>query len=49
VVDLDIPGAVLERVGARVEVRFDLGFEPLAQQLWRRLRQTFLSHLSHTG
>ena len=49
VVDLDLPGAVLERVGARVEVRFDLGFEPLAQQLWRRLRQAFLSQLSHTG
>ncbi len=49
IVDLDLPGAVLERVGARVEVRFDLGFEPLAQQVWRRLRQTFLSHLSHTG
>jgi putative peptide zinc metalloprotease protein len=49
VVDLDLPGALLERVGARVEVRFDVGFEPLAQQAWRRLRQTFLSHLSHSG
>jgi len=49
VVDLDLPGGLLERVGGRVEVRFDLGWEPLAGQAWRRLRQTFLSHLSQTG
>ncbi|HNK04194.1 MAG TPA: hypothetical protein PLR94_12615 [Accumulibacter sp.] len=49
VVDLDLPGQLLERVGARAEVRFDLGWEPLAGQAWRRLRQTFLSHLSQVG
>lgn len=48
-VELDLPGSRLERVGARAEVRFDLGYEPVAQQAWRRLRQTFLSHFTQTG
>lgn len=48
-VELDVPERPLVRVGARAEVRFDLGYEPLAQQAWRRLRQTFLSHFTQTG
>jgi putative peptide zinc metalloprotease protein len=31
-------------VGERVHVRFNHGYEPLAWQVWRRLRQLFLSH-----
>jgi putative peptide zinc metalloprotease protein len=48
-VELELPASRLERVGARAEVRFDLGYEPIAQQAWRRLRQTFLSHFTQTG
>jgi putative peptide zinc metalloprotease protein len=48
-VDLELPATHLPRVGARAEVRFDLGYEPLAGQAWRRLRQLFLSHFTQTG
>jgi putative peptide zinc metalloprotease protein len=48
-VELELPESRLERVGARTEVRFDLGYEPVAQQAWRRLRQMFLSHFTQTG
>lgn len=48
-VELELPEYRLERVGARAGVRFDLGYEPVAQQAWRRLRQTFISQFTHTG
>lgn len=48
-VELELPETRLTRVGARAEVRFDLGYEPVAQQAWRRLRQTFLTHFVQTG
>jgi len=41
-VELALPVPV-ERLGARVYVRFDHGSEPLARQWYRRLRQLFLS------
>ena len=41
-VELLLPVPV-ERLGARVHVRFDHGSEPLAQQWYRRVRQLFLS------
>jgi putative peptide zinc metalloprotease protein len=47
--DLDLPDRRVERVGARVKVRFDLGSEALAAQIWRRLRQMFLSQFSKAG
>lgn len=31
-------------IGERVHVRFNHGYEPLAWQVWRRIRQLFLSH-----
>lgn len=48
-VEVELPEVRLDRVGARADVRFDLGYEPMAQQAWRRLRQLFLSQLSRTG
>lgn len=43
-VDLDLPPAMRPSAfGGRVHVRFDHGFEPLAWQGLRRLRQLFLS------
>jgi putative peptide zinc metalloprotease protein len=47
--EVELPAERLERVGARANVRFDLGYEPIAQQAWRRLRQMFLSQFSQTG
>ncbi len=47
--DLELPGAKSERIGARVEVRFDLGYEAIALQVWRRLRQMFLTGVSAAG
>lgn len=44
-VDLEVPGQLIERIGARVRVRFDHGSEVLAQQWARRVRQTFIRHL----
>jgi putative peptide zinc metalloprotease protein len=49
VVDLVLPEASPRRVGGRVEARFDLGFEPVAARVWRRLRQMFLSQMSAGG
>lgn len=43
VMDFDVPGARLDRVGGRATVRLDLGREPLLTQGWRRLRQVFLT------
>lgn len=48
-VDFDVPDLRLARVGARAQVRFDLGYEPLVERIWRRLRQTFLSQFVRTG
>jgi putative peptide zinc metalloprotease protein len=48
-VDLELPGTRLERVGGRAWVRFDHGAEPLAQQWYRRGRQLFLQHFNPTG
>jgi putative peptide zinc metalloprotease protein len=39
----DIPGVAF---GGRAYVRFDHDWEPLASQLYRRLRQLLLSRLS---
>jgi putative peptide zinc metalloprotease protein len=44
--DLELQGAALQSVGQRAWVRFDLGFEPLAAQGYRRLRQLFLKHFN---
>jgi putative peptide zinc metalloprotease protein len=46
-VDLELPArAQLLNVGGRVHIRFDHGWEPLATQGYRRLRQLFLSRFS---
>ncbi|MGZ8982717.1 MAG: PqqD family peptide modification chaperone [Methylotenera sp.] len=45
-IDLNLPATSLERVGARANVRFDHGFEPIAVQLYRHLRQLFLQHFN---
>ncbi|MBL8470898.1 MAG: peptidase M50 [Rhodocyclaceae bacterium] len=43
--DLELPaGAAAGRYGERAHVRFELAPEPLLRQMWRRLRQVFLSH-----
>lgn len=47
--ELELPGARLTRVGGRAETRFDLGYEPLAWQAWRRIRQMFLSQFSRAA
>jgi len=44
--ELQLPESELTRVGARVWVRFDHGFTPLAVRWHRRLRQVFLKHVS---
>lgn len=44
VVDLQVPAAPAERIGARAWVRFDHGSAPLATQAWRRARQLLLRH-----
>jgi putative peptide zinc metalloprotease protein len=48
-IDLALPGRTLQRVGGRAMVRFDHGPEPLAFQLWRRMRQMFLQHFNPGG
>jgi putative peptide zinc metalloprotease protein len=48
-VDLELPGTLLTRVGGRAWVRFDHGAEPLAQQWYRRGRQLFLQHFNPSG
>lgn len=45
-VDLDLPSHTTTRVGERVYVRFDHGWEPLLEQWYRRLRQLFLSRFN---
>ncbi len=45
-VDLTLPGHVLQEVGGRAWVRFDHGAEPLAMQAYRRAAQLFLQHFS---
>ncbi len=42
-VDLAVPDLPPGRYGQRVEVKFDLGLEPLGLRLWRRARVAFLS------
>ncbi len=41
--DLSVPGLEQARFGQRVEVKFDLGLEPVGFRLWRRARVAFLS------
>jgi putative peptide zinc metalloprotease protein len=45
--DLELPSDASPAVafGTRVHVRFDHHWEPVGRQLWRRVRQTLLSHL----
>ena len=45
-VDLSLPARSLERIGARVRVRFDHGAQPLAGRWYRQLRQAFLQHFN---
>ncbi|MES2770780.1 MAG: PqqD family protein [Pseudomonadota bacterium] len=49
-VDLQLPATLganaASAFGERVYVRFDHGYEPLGWQLWRRLRQLFLSQFN---
>jgi putative peptide zinc metalloprotease protein len=44
--DLELQGERLQNLGQRAWVRFDLGYEPLAVQGYRRLRQLFLKHFN---
>lgn len=44
-IDLSLPGVALPRVGARAQARFDLGYESLAWQFGRRLKQSFLGRV----
>lgn len=45
--DMQLPDTVeVSAFGERVHVRFELTHEPMAAQLWRRARQTVLSHLA---
>lgn len=44
--DVAVAGQRLERVGGRAWVRFDLGDESLALQVYRRLSQLLLSHFN---
>jgi putative peptide zinc metalloprotease protein len=46
-VDLELPSRLsLLNIGSRVYVRFDHGWEPLAAQWSRELRQLFLARLN---
>jgi putative peptide zinc metalloprotease protein len=45
-VDLKLPNAVFERAGGRVNVRFNHGSEPIATQLYRKVKQLFLSYFN---
>jgi len=47
--DLTLPGRTLERVGGRAWVRFDLGSEPLALQVYQRAAQLFLQRFNPAG
>ncbi|TCV93349.1 putative peptide zinc metalloprotease protein [Luteibacter rhizovicinus] len=44
IVDLALPRDSQPVFGERVQIRFDHGYEPMALQAIRRLRQVFLSH-----
>ncbi|QNK01304.1 peptidase M50 [Dyella telluris] len=46
IVDVSLPPGATPVFGERVQVRFDHGYESLAQQCLRRLRQVFLSHFN---
>ena len=45
-VDLTLPNTVFQRAGARVNVLFNHGNAPIAQQLFRRMQQLFLKHFN---
>jgi putative peptide zinc metalloprotease protein len=45
VVDVQVPDLSVERLGARLWVRFDHGAQPLGARLLRRLQQLTLRHL----
>jgi putative peptide zinc metalloprotease protein len=45
VVDVQVPALAVERLGARLLVRFDHGAQPLGARLLRRLQQLTLRHL----
>lgn len=47
--DVKIPGYTPDRIGGRVWVRFDLGFEPVGLQLLRRVRQLLLHDFNPLG
>lgn len=42
--DLTVPGLPVQRVGTRAWVRLELGYAPLAQQLYQQASQVFLQH-----
>jgi putative peptide zinc metalloprotease protein len=44
--DVALEGEVMQSLGQRAWVRFDLGAEPLAAQWYRRLRQLLLKHFN---
>jgi putative peptide zinc metalloprotease protein len=46
ILDVALPEGTDPPFGERVHVRFDHGYEPLAHQLLRRLRQVFLGHFN---
>ena len=47
-VDLELPAeyAAIAAFGSRVYVRFDHDWEPIGQQVWRRVRQLLLSRFT---
>jgi putative peptide zinc metalloprotease protein len=47
-VDLELPAnaAATTAFGSRAYVRFDHDWEPVGRQIWRRMRQLFLSRFS---
>ena len=47
--DLSVAHPLPERIGGRVWVRFDLGYEPLGQRAFWRLRQLLLRHFNPAG
>ncbi|MFM2052134.1 MAG: hypothetical protein RL456_171 [Pseudomonadota bacterium] len=46
VIDVRVPDMPARRLGARLLVRFDLGWQPLGTRWLQRLQQTVLRHLS---
>ena len=47
--DLDVAAPLPPRIGGRVWLRFDLGYEPLGTRWLRALRQLMLRHFNPTG